>query len=785
MMLKQEIHKLFNRKLILIMIGLCLLNVAQLYYLETKTVSYAANGEYKQLWNKVRKITESSGSQIAFRTINKELKEKRKFFDYYLGYMDGFLQKDNYSKAYIQQANRRIKDDKNINYESLHNDIELYERVATELGSVVGYKEYLKSIDMNVKKLTTISIFQSKDSFANRNIQKTPKAYNKMKNINLTTDASKGIELFSSSIVTDMIAVFLLLYCAVCIWVREREEGIKGLLFTCFHGRKKLAAVKLMTMAVVCLLVEILLYGGNLLLSARLYGLGDLSRYLPSVYAFSQTAWKISVLQYLLVFLLVKYIAYVWISMLIIITADLCTSLIYTFGCVLGIGAVSTLTYTTISGSSLLSFFKYLLPCGLLRTENLFTTYRNLNLFGLPVELTVCTYIVLLFGVIAFSCILLSLYIRRKKEDKVHKVLWLKTIAQRLTRNSGRSVNLWYHELYKVFITQKVLFLFMILIMIQIFVYQPKEENIGSVDDYFFKQYMMKLSGPLTKEKEHYIKEEQDKFKELNAASSKLISEGKIGIALEDKLRPYQAFQRVLKQSSYLKKNRGAYFVYDVPYNEFTAGYNNQNDAKLALEYILLVIICTAGIFGMDYQLKAEKLCSITIRGRYKEVFLKLGICMMINLMLLVAVYLPFLLQNWKAYGMESSTLSYPVNSLMNLSRLGSGMSIGAYLLLINLCRFLYAIVISFAVCMIALKTRNVISTMMVSILVFALPTGFLLASEKFVPLYYLFSPILGNLVWTYSTVKGVVLVIIIGSASVLMLYRMIFAHKFMDNSHF
>jgi ABC-type transport system involved in multi-copper enzyme maturation permease subunit len=760
------------------MTGLFLLNIFQLYFLEKESVDYAESGEYKRLWEEISAMAEEKGQEAVYAAIREEYEEKRQFEQFYLIYLYGIPNEKDYSTEFLEKAYDRIRREKELNMNVLKQERSLYSRITSELGSIAGYDDYIRDIGDSARRLTTISIFQSKDSFAYRNIRKTPQAYEKMKDITLEAAPSKGIELFSMSVITDIIAVFLIVCCAVCVWVKEKEDGIKSLLFSCCQGRKRIAAVKLLTLAIACLVIEIFLYGGNLIMAVRLYGLGDLSRYLPSVYVFNQTAWRISVLDYLILFLVIKYMVFLWLSFIICVIADFCNSMIYTFGSVIGIGAASVLAYSRISGSSLLSFLKYLSPYGLLRTENLFTTYRNLNLFGYPVELTLCTYLLLITGLLLLPYLLPKIYIRRKKNRKIDTGIVLDKVKGFFTRTVGKNVSLLKHEMYKIFITQKVLFVLLALCVIQVFGYRPKEKIIISADEYYFEQYMSKLSGPLTEEKVTFITEEKKRFDKLMEAYKIIVSEGKSNYALQEELKPEQAFQWVLQRYRYISEHKEAYFIYDTPYKEFTAGYNNQNDAQLALEYILLIIICTAGIFGMDYQLKVEKLCLITLKGRYREVLLKFGICIIIDAILMILVYFPFILQNWKAYGMDMATLSYPVSSLPYLSRSISGLSIGGYLLLTYLSRFLYAAVISFTVCMIAYKVRNTFNTILISTLIFALPTTFLLVNEKFLAIYYLFAPILGNLPWTYPAMKGIPMAIILVFAVTAMLIRMIFSHR-------
>ena len=121
---------------------------------------------------------------------------------------------------------------------------------------------------------------------------------------------------------------------------------------------------------------------------------------------------------------------------------------------------------------------------------------------------------------------------------------------------------------------------------------------------------------------------------------------------------------------------------------------------------------------------------------------------------------------------MEQSTLEYPINSLPYLSHLGAGITIAQYLRLVYICRILYAVIISLLIFYLAKKFRNTLIVIFISILIFALPISFLLVNEKFIDLYYFYSPILGNLLWRYDGKRILVLGIIYFFAAGVLLYN-------------
>ena len=66
--------------------------------------------------------------------------------------------------------------------------------------------------------------------------------------------------------------------------------------------------------------------------------------------------------------------------------------------------SVSFILYAVISQASKLSPLKYLNIIGLLKTENLYGSYLNFNLFGYPISRLACSWVlILLFALIGIS----------------------------------------------------------------------------------------------------------------------------------------------------------------------------------------------------------------------------------------------------------------------------------------------------------------------------------------------------------------------------------------------
>lgn len=272
-MFGSEIKKIFTGKFILILLSLCVLNVLLIYYNEIRTTPYHGEGGYKETWEQVQKELETSDILTVYEREKQEAQEA-------------------VFAGYIKEA--AVK-----------------KQIVNELEGIIGYTDYLRNMRETAELTGSISIFRDNESgYSARNREKTIRVYEKMESVIVQPSPSLGIELFSTSTLTDFFALILIIYAVFSIWIKDQEEGMQNLLRSCFRGRKSLVAVKAAAGVFVCLLIELFLYGGTLFISWKLYGLGDLTRFLPSVSMFRQTAWPVRVWEFLILFLIVKLLAY-------------------------------------------------------------------------------------------------------------------------------------------------------------------------------------------------------------------------------------------------------------------------------------------------------------------------------------------------------------------------------------------------------------------------------------------------------------------------------------------
>ncbi|MBD5533806.1 MAG: hypothetical protein HDQ98_16710 [Lachnospiraceae bacterium] len=706
-MFGSEIKKVFTGKFILVLLSLCVLNVLLIYYNEIRTTPYHGEGGYKETWEQIEKELETSDILTVY--------EREK-----------------------QEADENI-------FSGLIKAAAVKKQIVNELEGIIGYTDYLRNMRETAELTGSISIFRDNESgYSVRNREKTIRVYEKMESVTVQPSPSLGIALFSASTLTDFMVLILIVYAVFSIWIKDQEEGMQNLLRSCYRGRKSLAAVKAAAGVFVCLVIELLLYGGTLFISWKLYGLGNLTRFLPSVSMFRQTAWPVRVWEFLILFLIVKLLAYSMCMLLFGFFAGkvhTSTATILVSGIVIG---GSCLTYGQISGDSYAGIFKYLLPYGLLQTQEVFRIYRNLNLFEYPVNLAAAYGVVLVFGIAVLVFFLLRGADQKKSRVLRHNVSvlkWRRTKSglHRLDECGGVLLN----ELRKLLIDRKVFLILVVLGLLQGYLYKGETVRYYNYTEYCYRQYLDVLSGELTPEKEAYMENEKERFAELLNGQDQTAAGP--GSDMEKQLQAYEAFCRVLDYCDYLRENHLTYMVYEPAYEELTASAGNGKDAFLAFEMMAFMVLCATQIYGPDDQLHMSRLCRMTLYGRKRAELIRVGISACIGVVILCLSYLPFLLNVVETYQISAEEFFYPAGCLRSLNAHGVPMTIGGYLLLLSALRFLFLNFGGFIVCFLSEKLKSVMNTVMLGFLLLALPFGVLMLAEAAAPFLVLYSPLLGN----------------------------------------
>ncbi len=617
-----------------------------------------------------------------------------------------------------------MKEYKNKSYLKYTNDSfserQLLKDVLAEVESCAKYEDYLTGIDETARKMTGISLFADPDSFSYKNIAKTPEDFAHLKGSELEIAPSKGVEMATGFLATDLIGLIMIMTVVVTIVTREKELNQIALSRTTFKGRASLGIAKLFTCFTAAFIAEILLYAVNFAVSYFTYGFGDLSRQIQSVYDFNGSNLKISVLEYFILFLIAKLAVYCVFAGLIYLVTVISNTAVKVYGILVVTIAAEAVLYYTIPSASYLCPLKYVNILAYANTKDLFSSYLNLNLFGKPVNYMAVFSISIAVMLVAFSVIAVLIF----SKQRVLKSRTKKFSLAKFSIFKGRTTNLFLQECYKIFIGGKALLILIVFAAATFLAYEPIRESFSSADEVYYKQYMLKYEGGYTADKQKMIDEEERKFTEAqtNMAEELANTDGDgifIMMKYQEILAPQFAFEQVKTHADYLKSTGNGEFVYDSGYKLLTGDESAGNkDLTLGLTAMAMVICCLVYVYSAEYQTGANVLLKTSARGRGETFIIKFAIGMIIVTVIYVLTYAPYFYNVLNAYGTRG--IDAPICSLETFA--DRDMSIKGYLILISIGRYIALVCAMLIIYFLSVRLKSVISTFLAGTAVLVLP---------------------------------------------------------------
>ena len=597
--------------------------------------------------------------------------------------------------------------------DNIYTERQLITDVLEEVRACADYDSYLDGIDEQARKMTGISLFAEPDTFSYKNIAKTPGDFAHLKGSTLSPAPCRGIDMATGFQPTDIAAFLMILTVVVTIVTREKELEQLMLSRTAFKGRTSLGIAKLFTCFTAALFALALLYTVNFTAGYLTYGFGDISRQIQSVYSFNGSEMKISVVQYFGLFLLSKLGVYCLLTAMVYLITSVSNSSVKVYAVLAVILASEAVLYYTVPGAGWLSPLKYINLISFVNTHDIFAQYLNLNLFGEPVGYKAVFVVSVGVLLLTFSILAVVFFARQSV---------IRNRSRRLSLSffRGRSTSLFLHECFKVFIGGKVLLILLAFGAFVWFSYTPINEKFSSADEVFYKQYMLKLEGELTSEKEHFLAGEREKFDRAQEDMMREFAAGSVYAAMkyQNILAPQTAFEQVAAHAEYLKTNGGE-FVYDTGYKLLTGDETaGSKDAVLALTALAMLICTLTYVYSVEYQTGAAVLLHTSPRGR-KAVFLrKLAIGITVLTVIYALTYAPRFYNVLHAYGTRG--LSAPACSMEHLA--GWDMSILSCLVLISVVRYFGLILSMLLIFFVSSRAKSFISSLLIETAVLILP---------------------------------------------------------------
>lgn len=491
----------------------------------------------------------------------------------------------------------------------------LYTEIYDRVSEAFYYEQDLNSRLAEAEiKLKLPQLF-SPGTFGYRNIQSQIKNYSGLTRLQTSIESSVGVEAATSQHISDAIIAFLVLLFSLALMTMPKEENSFLLLKPMKNGRAKLLTSKLCALQIILFFAVVLVCGLNLLIGHFLFGLGDLSRSIQSLYGFSTSRFSISVGQYLILMVLYKF---VWASALGCLMMCLCSfarSSISACAFVIVVLIVETLCYQSSP-----IWLKYTNLIWISNSKWYFSNYYTLNFFGYPIDTQLVSFVVL--GLI----ILVSCVFSYRRFVTEENVVYEKRNLRR-KRTLPLHTNLFRHEGYKLFIQQRGAILLIAFLILQTAIVYLNDYYVNGYD----RHYAQILAGAPSTESEEFLVEENARFNEINEELVFLAEQLGSGIidsetynylsqSLAAQLQFEDSFRKAESQywtvSGLVEDNPNIEFVEIQVYEQVFGTASKQDHTANSIKLAALLAIGLSGIFSIEHISNVELLLQTSHRKR-------------------------------------------------------------------------------------------------------------------------------------------------------------------------
>ncbi|MBO5163727.1 MAG: hypothetical protein J6B75_04700 [Ruminococcus sp.] len=592
-----------------------------------------------------------------------------------------------------------------------------------EAANIVGYSDYLASIDSQARSMTGVSIFAKPDTFNYRSIVKTPPAYDSVRDVEPIFDVSKGIDLATDNSFTDILSGFIVLFAVLSLMISDREQGMSGLLFALKRGRGYLLFLKIIALAITIFTVVLLIYAENLIVAGSIYGLGDLSRPIQSLNGFIGCNLKISVIGYLILYVLFKFIAMFAIGAVLSLIAVNTKNVVSFYGISAVILIVEGLTYAKIHPLSIYSIFRYINLISFTKVNEIFCNYKNINFWEYPIPLIPTSIGALL--IISSLCAVLSTYLYAKKRN-----LEFRKIGFKFRFGNGNKIHSkLYYTLYKSLIMQKGLLIIAFFIAVSVFMSEAFIKKYDPVDVYY-EYYTTETEGEITQETIDFYDSEAIRFEELNARleSPDITSEEEREIYKQ--LAPTMGFYPSYERLRQIKDIENAHMFYDTGYKRAFGINGYDDDMKYAFAAILLCLFLISPLIANDNKYRMKSIINSTSSGRKNYISRNILTACIYVITASLLWLIPYAVTISRYYG--HSGLSASIRSITDFINFPLNISVLQYIILICLLRTVSVLFASLIMLWVSSMCRNIISAVLINFAVFALPIIIYLLGAEF-----------------------------------------------------
>ena len=684
--------------------------------------------------------------------------------------------------------------------EDAHSELSMFRAVLQMAEQARDHKLTLQTAIDDAKTKTSFAIFAKPGTFAYRSQLATIQRLEGLLYIQPKFDISDGVLNSQVSAVTDLLGLMLILFLCTELVVTEQKNGMLPILRATKKGRLPIIASKALAAFVLAFFVVAALWGMNAVYCGVAFGFGDLSRPVQSLNGFTTSTLELSVVSYMLLFFLAKWLLYATVGILCLTIGLVFQGAMPTWLTIGGFLSVEYILVKTIPAISAWNILKYVNISNLIFDLDWMSQYRNLDFFGYPVDVLTVSCILLVLAVVGSITVLCWLFCRRQVSIALPKLKigWPKWLPR-----PGKSTALFGHEMWKLMVECGALLVLILLLVLNL---QEPRYIYYSTEELYYKNYMETIQGPVTEKTDQFLASEEErlaKIQEELKQLSKLAAGGEISsFELEQLQRPLRAqldARKVLREQVYPKVERAkqmavegktSWLVYEPGY-EYLLGLDTYHDKTGASAMLIAgIILCFANFYPLETTSGMLPLLNVYKRGRGNTARCKLTIAALLTVFMFIIAQMPDYWYVIRNYGFPM--LNAPMCSLDAFTGWSDGISILGGILIFEGLRLMTALSIMAIVMAVCLWTKNQIVTMSVAASVILLPLLLHLLDITFLNKVSFYLPLNGTGLIAYQESAGKAIlyysiVLVLGTISIFFIfcyvgYRYGFKRKYDDN---
>ncbi|MCH1939512.1 hypothetical protein [Holdemania massiliensis] len=432
---------------------------------------------------------------------------------YYQLYTDEYKEcADNSDEERISTIQRKIDslyDKKELNKEdAVH--LQVLTQIKNDLMRINQYHTSVEEVINNSILMNSVSIFSEKSSISKKNVEKTLQDYEKLLEVQPVNRSHLAYEKFFSNHYTDMFLVIAVILVCFPLIIREKNSSLIMNLKSYFFGGTHTIIAKLTALSIAAVFLTGVFYLSNAVYYQIMIGFVNGNDPVQSISSMMSAEFLLSCNMTMVYHLFAKISLILPIALMMFLLFNLFQDYLFSFSIAFVFIICEGILYFIISYQSSWALFKYMNLFSFFNSAKILYEYNNVPILNCLLSYNHLYFLVSLFLIV--SLILISVFVfnhsfefkTKLRVKKRHKMLYT------------NHTHILIHEINKLFFHHKLIYGFLAFGIFLI--YSCTYVNFTKTQtDKIFDQYLLKLHGEYTAEKQMIVENERNMINEAIA----------------------------------------------------------------------------------------------------------------------------------------------------------------------------------------------------------------------------------------------------------------------------